>query len=441
MALLGIKVPYETARLLAQVDVPGKRESVGDFHITLLYLGDGTPLEQLETLVGAVYAVTSRTKPFTVQTSQVTTFPHGSDGTPVIARIEGEPLHALRAELKASILKAGIPFEDTYPEYKPHVTLAYSPDPLAGEVAEKGIPLVEWGIGEVVLWGGDNMTDRLQMSFPFSMSKTAFYRGMARLAMSSHKACDCGGSCPCQAKKVATRYARDFPTQKALEEYLHDHPGADKSKHHVEDGDEDEGVWEKAKGWLGLPTKREKAEMAERADAEKAKLKGRKAPETHIRDEKPEKLRERVKSLAKDLTDEGQADFTGAFMKKLDKGEKLTEKEWQRLDGALNVRKLAARVAARYVEAVRVTDLNLYTLASEIERQGLPLKRFEPTSTNGIRRCIDGGLLEQTGEKVGRGFAWKLTELGEKILKEWYAKNPHHNPNAPKNDNMREYRR
>lgn len=39
------------------------------------------------------------------------------------------------------------------------------------------------------------------------------------------------------AELVYPRYAKEFPTQKALEDYLRSHPKADKSKHRVEDPD------------------------------------------------------------------------------------------------------------------------------------------------------------------------------------------------------------
>lgn len=58
---------------------------------------------------------------------------------------------------------------------------------------------------------------------------------------------------PVLTSRVAWRYlARDFSTEKALEKYLHDHPQADKHKHHVtkheEQGGKDEGHGKKDEG-------------------------------------------------------------------------------------------------------------------------------------------------------------------------------------------------
>jgi len=60
--------------------------------------------------------------------------------------------------------------------------------------------------------------------------------------------------------RVAARYLRaiEFPTDKARKEYLHEHPGADPSKHTVKDPGEGGGgpqeTSEKAKGWLARTT-------------------------------------------------------------------------------------------------------------------------------------------------------------------------------------------
>ena len=182
MAFLGITIPHETARLLGQVEIEGTPESPATFHITLLYLGKEVPVEDLAKCIEATFAVTSVTKPFTAQTNLVTSFPaNPDDGIPIICRVESEPLHALQAAIKASFKQHGVPFNDKYPEYKPHITLGYLP---AGEPPDQTIPMVEWGVGEVVLWGGDSGDDVLVVHFPFSLAsgREAAYRALVKLA-------------------------------------------------------------------------------------------------------------------------------------------------------------------------------------------------------------------------------------------------------------------
>ena len=165
MAFLGIKVPHETARLLGEVEVPGHTEAASHFHITMIYLGKDVPIEVLQKALLATYEVTSKTKPFTVRTSTLTCFPKGDDGVPIICRVDSDALHELRERIRLSYDAHDVPYDKKFPEYKPHVTLAYGDE----EIPEKRIPTVEWGAHELVLWGGDSGDRRLVMTFPFSI--------------------------------------------------------------------------------------------------------------------------------------------------------------------------------------------------------------------------------------------------------------------------------
>lgn len=165
MAFIGIKTPHETARLLSEIEVPGKPVPMSESHITLLYLGKGIPVDVLAQAMVAAYNVTSRTRPFTVRTSLLTSFPKNDDGVPIICRIDSDALHDLRSNLSAAFEASGIDFSKRYPDYKPHVTVAYAED----EIDEVRIPTVEWGAHELVLWGGDDGDGRLIVTFPFSL--------------------------------------------------------------------------------------------------------------------------------------------------------------------------------------------------------------------------------------------------------------------------------
>ena len=192
MSFLGIKVPHEIARLLTQVDYGGhgKPEPTEHFHVTVAYFGEDIPIERIAKIITSTYAVTSSTKPFTVQTSRVTTFPaHPEKGTvPVICRIESTGLHELRKALLRQFDTDGVEFDTKFPRYQPHVTLAYtSPGDGAEEVKDLDltIPTIEWGVGEVILWGGDSGDDRLVTTFPFALAptmKAALYRALVRVA-------------------------------------------------------------------------------------------------------------------------------------------------------------------------------------------------------------------------------------------------------------------
>jgi len=168
MAFLGLKVPHEAARLLGEIDVPGAKEATGSFHVTLLYIGNDVPIAALAEALKATFSVTSTTRPFTVQTNRVTCFPKNDNDkgkSPIICRIDSDPLHDLQAKIRTAYDDAGIEYSKKFPEYKPHMTLAYADE----EIEERRIPTVSWGAHEIVLWGGDEGDNRLVMHFPFSL--------------------------------------------------------------------------------------------------------------------------------------------------------------------------------------------------------------------------------------------------------------------------------
>ena len=222
MAFIGLKVPHETARLLAQVEVDGEKSDLSSMHITMIYLGKNQPIEAITKATQVAFEVTSRSKPFMVETKTVSSFPpNPEDGIPLIALIESEPLHALRDALTAAFDAAGVSYDKKFPEYRPHVTLAYKKATGDSEVGleappDQTIPTVAWGAGEMVLWGGDKGDEKLMVTFPFALalSKSAMYRAFVRLARSrtgqpGHEGggtCQCGGTCSCQAQKVAARF-------------------------------------------------------------------------------------------------------------------------------------------------------------------------------------------------------------------------------------------
>jgi 2'-5' RNA ligase len=169
MSFLGIAVPHEISRLLASVDVEGDSKPSSSYHITLFYMGDNVPVDKLSDALAPIFEVTSRTPPFTVETSEITSFPPKPDGVvPVVARIVSNDLLRLRAELKVAFDEAGVEYSKTFFDYRPHVSLAM----LEGGERPADIPIrkVEWGVGEIVLWGGDYEDDKLIVTFPLVLN-------------------------------------------------------------------------------------------------------------------------------------------------------------------------------------------------------------------------------------------------------------------------------
>ncbi len=189
MAFLGLPIPHETARILSEVNFGnvGEKEPPSSFHITMLYIGKEVAIEKVASMIPVIFGVVAKTKPFTVATSRVTTFPaNPDDGVPIIAPIVSNALVAFRKSLCDAFDKANIEYNKKYPAYRPHVTLGYSQDPLlnADNGVDLTIPVVEWGAHELVLWGGDTGDNRLIVTFPLSVitTKTAMHKAYVQLA-------------------------------------------------------------------------------------------------------------------------------------------------------------------------------------------------------------------------------------------------------------------
>jgi 2'-5' RNA ligase len=169
MAFMGIRVPHETGRLLAGIEVPGKKVAVSELHITLLYFGENWPVSEISKALEATYQVVSRIKPFMVKAQRMMSFPgHDNSGSACIIRAESDELHTMRKKLAKEFDKQEIQFDKTYKTYKPHITLSYADKEI--EETELESP-IEFPVQEVVLWGGDHGDDRIFVTFPLQGPK------------------------------------------------------------------------------------------------------------------------------------------------------------------------------------------------------------------------------------------------------------------------------
>lgn len=170
MSFFGLKIPHECARLLASIDVPGDKIPLDQMHVTVVYIGDNTPITTITKAIAATYRVTSKRTPFTMKVNKIKSFPGNTeDGYPIIARIMCPELHEFYDAVTNSFDKAGIEYSKRYPEYKPHVTLSYNKESIGTISLENSI---EWAAHEATLWGGDSGDDRISATFPFVVGPT-----------------------------------------------------------------------------------------------------------------------------------------------------------------------------------------------------------------------------------------------------------------------------
>lgn len=167
MAFLGIAVPHQVARLLKDIEVEGEKTQDSEYHITVICFEDDFSTEDAGKALNCTFKVLQNFKPFLVSAEQVNCFPKGKNGTPVILTVDSKELHKLNEKLKKAYDEEGIKFSKLHKEYKPHITLSYSPE----DVSSKKIESIEFMVHEIQLWAGDHGDDKFFITFPLKNEK------------------------------------------------------------------------------------------------------------------------------------------------------------------------------------------------------------------------------------------------------------------------------
>lgn len=170
MAMIAIPLAQDTSRLFREIEVDGARDPSD--HISLFYLGDSLDIKKLLKMIPVVYEIVSNYSPIEITCSKITKFPKGEYGYPVIAEVKSPKLMELRESLKEAFDNSKIKYDNKFPEYHPHVTLAYS------KKRPKNIRLpnkAKFMANQVAIYGGDEVDSKLFINFPLSLGvqKTA----------------------------------------------------------------------------------------------------------------------------------------------------------------------------------------------------------------------------------------------------------------------------
>lgn len=106
-------------------------ESPEDFHVTLLYgyfNTNGHDSSEVDSIVNSAVNAIKADVPDTIEFDRIGTFDpsESSDGKRVIfAGVKRGQLEEIHEKLMTDLKNRGLPVEDTFPEYRPHMTLAY----------------------------------------------------------------------------------------------------------------------------------------------------------------------------------------------------------------------------------------------------------------------------------------------------------------------------
>lgn len=164
MAMIAIPLAQDTSRLFREIEVDGHRDPSD--HITLFYLGDDLKLDTLMDIIPILYEVTNDMKPFEVICSKLTSFPKGNYGYPFYAEIKSDQLKEIRNKIKKLLDKNKIDYNNNFPDYNPHVTLAYC------KKKPKNIKLpykLRFPLTQIALYGGDEVDSKFFVNFPFTL--------------------------------------------------------------------------------------------------------------------------------------------------------------------------------------------------------------------------------------------------------------------------------
>ncbi len=165
MAFIGFTVPPDVAKLLLDIDVPGDKAKPHEMHVTLAYLGKNTPTAETLKAAAACQIITQNTKPLRCAAAAVGSFPENpEDGFPIISRIVSPDIYNFRSRIVKALKHVGVEFSNRYPEYKPHVTLAYAKESLP----YFKINSIIWTVTSIFISGGDDrIGEKMVTILPF----------------------------------------------------------------------------------------------------------------------------------------------------------------------------------------------------------------------------------------------------------------------------------
>lgn len=166
MAIICLKVPSYVSTFFENLDVPGTSLTSQGMHVTILHFKNFS-IDDVASLLAPTAEVASQTLPFVCGFKEVSSFPVGEDGVPIICPMISPGLHSIRTELAAACDARGIEYSKKWPDYNPHMTLAYSDTPFAISL---GFP-VTWTVMDLAIWDGENECKGVSVHIPLQLNQ------------------------------------------------------------------------------------------------------------------------------------------------------------------------------------------------------------------------------------------------------------------------------
>jgi len=151
MSMIALKIPSDISDKLSKVKVDGKKELPEEYHITMFYFDGKLKIDDVCKITKTMNSVLGRFSPPKISFKEVSSFPNGDDGFPVIVPILSDDLIEIRKSLAKAFDKDKINYSKKWPKFNPHITLAYSKKEPTNQKINKS----SWNATELVLYAGD----------------------------------------------------------------------------------------------------------------------------------------------------------------------------------------------------------------------------------------------------------------------------------------------
>ncbi len=147
-----MRIPRVTVTDFSEIKVPGDLIPAHEMHMTLAFIGKGTPINIVLRAIAACYSTAEKFAPIELAAGLVMSFSPDPEGrTPVIARIITPEIFTFREALVKQLEANGVEYSKRHPVYKPHVTLSYAQESVRLQV----IRPIRWRAEWITVWGGD----------------------------------------------------------------------------------------------------------------------------------------------------------------------------------------------------------------------------------------------------------------------------------------------
>lgn len=146
-------LPKEIAR---QFPDEGRQETdKSPSHITILYLGSVLPALEKK-LLRVVNEVCEATKPFVASLKRPRKFVNDKGQIILHSPVKSGRLVRFHDNLRAALLNAGIQVDNKFPEFKPHITIAYCNNKKELKQYKEIRPEGEWIVNSIWIWSTKN---------------------------------------------------------------------------------------------------------------------------------------------------------------------------------------------------------------------------------------------------------------------------------------------